>query len=75
MAAILGNQALEYIEEVTEGTTPTDPAMGWVALLNPVGLKLPQKYTTANYLAGKIQAEGLFHAGQWETFQGKGYQY
>ncbi len=59
MAAILGNQALEYIEEVTEGTTPTDPAMGWVALLNPVGLKLPQKYTTANYLADSASTNKL----------------
>lgn len=51
MSALVGNQVLEYVEETTEGQTPADPAMQWIALLNPVSLKLPQKYTTSRYLA------------------------
>ncbi len=59
MSALVGNQVLEYVEETTEGQTPANPAMQWIALLNPVSLKLPQKYTTTRYLADEASTNKL----------------
>ena len=46
---ISGAKSIEYVEEVTYGTTPTDPVMGWVGLVNPFSPHIAKEYEEARY--------------------------
>lgn len=47
---ISGAKAIEYVEEATYGTTPTDPAMVWLGLVNPFSPHIAKEYEEARYL-------------------------
>ena len=47
---IVGTKSIEYVEEVTYGTIPTDPALLWLGLVNPFSPALKKTFEEIRYL-------------------------
>jgi hypothetical protein len=60
MAQILGYEGtVEYVEETTEGTMPTDPTMQWVGLVKTVEFGMELDYKTLKYLPASGETNKL----------------